>query len=152
MAKVVGHLRAGGVVEVDADVRSTVALDGELAGEGVVTVEELSKALKVSTKTISRWRQQGLVSRRFVFDGRKRVGFLQSSVDRFVHHNEDRVQRGTRFSQLTDEERSEIVELGVNHNTLRAAVAAVPRRDELSLRPMAPDLDAWRSEPSQADG
>ena len=30
----------------------------------------------VSTKTISRWRQQGLVSRRFVFDGRKRVGFL----------------------------------------------------------------------------
>ncbi len=31
-----------------------------------------------------RWRQQGLVSRRFMFDGRKRVGFLQSSVDRFV--------------------------------------------------------------------
>ena len=49
----------------------------EAAGEQVLTVEELSKLFNVSTKTISRWRQQGLVSRRFVFDGRKRVGFLE---------------------------------------------------------------------------
>jgi RNA polymerase sigma factor (sigma-70 family) len=80
------------------------------AGERVLTVEELSQMFKVSTKTISRWRQQGLVSRRFVFDGRKRVGFLKSSVEQFVARNEDRVRRGARFSQLTDEERSEIVE------------------------------------------
>jgi RNA polymerase primary sigma factor/RNA polymerase sigma factor len=72
--------------------------------------EELSKIFKVTTKTISRWRQQGLVSRRFVFDGRKRVGFLESSVEHFVARNEDRVKRGTRFSQLSADERSEIVE------------------------------------------
>jgi len=80
------------------------------AGERVLTVEELSKLFKVSTKTISRWRQQGLVSRRFVFDGRKRVGFLQSSVDRFVAGNEDCVHRGSRFSQLSDHEREMIIE------------------------------------------
>jgi RNA polymerase sigma factor (sigma-70 family) len=80
------------------------------AGERVMTVEELSRMFKVSTKTISRWRQQGLVSRRFVFDGRKRVGFLKSSVEQFVAKNEDRVRRGARFSQLTAEERNEIVE------------------------------------------
>jgi RNA polymerase primary sigma factor len=80
------------------------------AGERVLTVEELSRMFKVSTKTISRWRQQGLVSRRFVFDGRKRVGFLKSSVEQFVARNEDRVRRGARFSQLTQEERNEIVE------------------------------------------
>ena len=80
------------------------------AGERVMTVEELSRMFKVSTKTISRWRQQGLVSRRFVFDGRKRVGFLKSSVEQFVAKNEDRVRRGARFSQLTAEERGEIVE------------------------------------------
>ena len=80
------------------------------AGQRVLTVEELSKIFKVSTKTISRWRQQGLVSRRFVFDGRKRVGFLESSVEHFVARNEDRVKRGTRFSQLSADERSEIVE------------------------------------------
>jgi RNA polymerase sigma factor (sigma-70 family) len=80
------------------------------AGECVLTVDELSKMFKVSTKTISRWRQQGLVSRRFVFDGRKRVGFLKSSVEQFVARNEDRVRRGARFSQLTAQERSEIIE------------------------------------------
>lgn len=78
-------------------------------GEPVRTVDDLAKMFNVSTKTISRWRQHGLVSRRFVFDGRKRVGFLQSSIDRFVSQNRDRVQRGARFSQLTDQEREEII-------------------------------------------
>ena len=66
----------------------------EDAGEPVLTVSELSKAFQVSTKTISRWRQQGLVSRRFMFGRRKRVGFLKSSIERFVADNRDRVQRG----------------------------------------------------------
>lgn len=77
--------------------------------EPVLTVEELSQKYNVSTKTVSRWRQQGLVSRRFVFDGRKRVGFLKSSVDRFVALNTERVQRGAQFSQMSDEERDAIV-------------------------------------------
>ena len=92
------------------DLSDAADVPAESAGERVLTVEELSKAFKVSSKTISRWRQQGLVSRRFVFDGRKRVGFLQSSVDRFVAGNEERVTRGSRFSQLSDEERSQIIE------------------------------------------
>jgi RNA polymerase primary sigma factor len=82
----------------------------ENIGEQVLTVEELAKQFNVSTKTISRWRELGLVSRRFVFDGRKRVGFLRSSVDRFVKNNQERVVRGSRFSQLTDEQRREIVD------------------------------------------
>jgi RNA polymerase primary sigma factor len=92
------------------DLSDAAAVPATHAGERVLTVEELSKMFKVSTKTISRWRQQGLVSRRFVFDGRKRVGFLKSSVEQFVARNEDRVRRGARFSQLTADERSEIVE------------------------------------------
>ncbi len=92
------------------DVSDAANLPADAAGERVLTVEELSKMFQVSTKTISRWRQQGLVSRRFLFDGRKRVGFLQSSIDRFVKGNEDRVSRGSRFSQLTDEERESIID------------------------------------------
>lgn len=77
----------------------------------VHTVEELSKMFNVSTKTISRWRQQGLVSRKFVFDGgRKRVGFLHSSVDQFIKENREKVKRGERFSQLTEYEKNEIIE------------------------------------------
>ncbi|MGE3240075.1 MAG: sigma-70 family RNA polymerase sigma factor [Pirellulales bacterium] len=82
----------------------------ENIGEQVLTVEELAKQFNVSTKTIARWRELGLVSRRLVFDGRKRVGFLRSSVDRFVKNNQERVVRGARFSQLTDEQRQEIID------------------------------------------
>ncbi|MBI3837288.1 MAG: sigma-70 family RNA polymerase sigma factor [Planctomycetia bacterium] len=92
------------------DLSDAADVSASKAGERVLTVDELSKMFKVSTKTISRWRQQGLVSRRFVFDGRKRVGFLKSSVEQFVARNEDRVRRGARFSQLTAGERSDIVE------------------------------------------
>ncbi|MFH1264420.1 MAG: sigma factor, partial [Planctomycetota bacterium] len=81
----------------------------EEAGEPVLTLEDLSRQLSVSTKTISRWRQQGLVSRRFVFDGRKRVGFLQSSVERFLRQNRDRVERAAQFSQMNDSQRQEII-------------------------------------------
>jgi len=91
------------------DVSDAADLPVESAGEPVLTVEQLSSEFNVSTKTIARWRQQGLVSRRFLFAGRKRVGFLRSSVDRFVSENRDRVQRGSDFSQLDDEERAKIV-------------------------------------------
>ena len=92
------------------DVSDAADIFSEAAGERVLTVDQLSKLLNVSTKTISRWRQNGLVSRRFIFDGRKRIGFLQSSVERFVNKNQNRVQRGGRFSQLSEQERNEIVD------------------------------------------
>ena len=91
------------------DMSDAADIKAEDAGEQVHTVEELSKLFNVSTKTISRWREQGLVSRRIIFAGRKRLGFLRSSVERFIAQNEDRVKRGERFSQLTTEEKEMMV-------------------------------------------
>jgi len=91
------------------DLSDAIELDADTVGEQVFTVDELAKQFNVSTKTISRWRALGLVSRRMVFDGRKRVGFLRSSVDRFVKNNPVRVERGAKFSQLSDEQRDEYV-------------------------------------------
>lgn len=81
----------------------------EEAGQKVWTVEELCEYFRVSSKTISRWRQDGLVARRFVIGGRKRIGFLQTSVDRFVEQHAERISRGSRFSQLTEAERDWIL-------------------------------------------
>src|SRR5882757_7218346 len=93
------------------DVSDSADVKVEDDGGPVHTVEELSKMFNVSTKTISRCREQGLVSRRFLFDGkRKRVGFLRSSVERFVAQNGERVRRGERFSQLTEDERRDMIE------------------------------------------
>ena len=85
--------------------------DQEKGNGPVLTTEELAKKLGVSTKTISRWRQYGLVSFRFVSDGRQRVGFLESAIKKFVRDNPEKVRRGTKFSQLTDFQRDRIVEM-----------------------------------------
>ena len=92
------------------DVTDSLDLRVEEIQEPVHSVDDLSRMFNVSTKTISRWRDQGLVSRRFLSDGRKRVGFLHSSVERFVARNKHRVKRGERFSQLSNDERAEIIE------------------------------------------
>ncbi|HOM16723.1 MAG TPA: sigma-70 family RNA polymerase sigma factor [Thermoguttaceae bacterium] len=91
------------------DLTDAAEIPVEQAGQRVWTVEELCDYFRVSTKTISRWRRDGLVARRFVFSGRKRVGFLQSSVDRFVEQHAERVRRGGRFSQLSQAERDWIL-------------------------------------------
>ena len=88
----------------------------------------------VSTKTISRWRQQGLVSRKFIFDGgRKRVGFLHSSVDHFVKHNRDKVKRGERFSQLTKHDKDEIIDRARRLARAGGCPAEVTRRIAKSM-------------------
>ena len=68
------------VEDLSATVRQTV----EQAAEPVLTVDEVSRRFNVSTRTVTRWRRQGLVARRFVIDGRTKVGFLESSLSRFV--------------------------------------------------------------------
>jgi RNA polymerase primary sigma factor len=110
------------------DVSDAANLPADSVGERVLTVEQLAGELGVSTKTISRWRQQGLVSRRFVVCGRKRVGFLQSSVDHFVQSNGDRVRRGAHFSQLGEQEREMIVERGRRLARAGARPADVTKR------------------------
>jgi len=110
------------------DLSDSADIRAEDVNEPVLTLDELSTMFNVSTKTISRWRSQGLVSRRFILDGRKRVGFLSSSVDRFVENNRDRVRRGERFSQLTDRERDEIIERARRLVRNGAGQAEVTRR------------------------
>ena len=60
----------------------------------------MSRRYNVSTRTVTRWRRQGLVARRFVIGGRTKVGFLESSLERFVADHRDQVERGSRFRQL----------------------------------------------------
>ena len=79
------------------------------AGEEVLSIEDVARRFNVSTKTISRWRDHGLVAERYVVGGRRRVGFLSSAVERFAHTNPLRVERGGRFSQLSAEEHEKIV-------------------------------------------
>jgi RNA polymerase primary sigma factor len=78
--------------------------------EPVLTIEDVTERFNVTSKTIQRWRRKGLPARRFLFgDGKRRVGFLLGSVERFFTGHRDQVARGMNFSQLGDAEREEIV-------------------------------------------
>ncbi len=94
---------------IDALSRVTPAVPAETVKEPVLTLEQMSKKLNVSTKTLSRWRHRGMPSRRIVRSGRCQIGFIPSVVERFLTVNRDRVERGSRFSQITNMERELIL-------------------------------------------
>jgi RNA polymerase primary sigma factor/RNA polymerase sigma factor len=96
--------------------------------EPVLSIEELAKRFNVSTKTISRWREHGLVAQRYTVAGRKRVGFLASVVERFISDNPMRIERGSRFSQLSEEEHDKIIAWARRLATAGACAADVHRR------------------------
>jgi len=75
----------------------------------LVTLEELSKRLNVSTKTIRRWRKLGLVGRRVPRNGKRQVCYQESVIEHFLALNQERVERGSNFSQMTDLEREDIL-------------------------------------------
>lgn len=72
---------------------------GDIAGE-----------LRVSTKTVRRWRDRGLMGIRVVCeDGVNRLAFLRRTIDRFVAQHHDIVARGAAFKQLSGTERDVII-------------------------------------------
>jgi len=89
--------------------RSMPAVPVESMAEPVLTLEEISKKLNVTTKTINRWRKRGLIGLPILVNGRRHVGFLPSLVDPFLNANEHRVQKSGKFSQLSPEEKDDIL-------------------------------------------
>src|SRR4051794_21936750 len=88
---------------------SLPAVPVEQVAEAVMTLEEISKKLNVTPKTINRWRKRGLIGLPVLCNGRRQVGFLPSLVDPFLNANQLRVERGGRFSHLTQTEKEEIL-------------------------------------------
>lgn len=78
--------------------------------EPVLTIDDVSERFNVTSKTIQRWRRRGLPARRFLFpDGKRRVGFLVASVERFFATHREQVDRGTNFSQVDEREHEQIL-------------------------------------------
>jgi len=89
--------------------RSLPAIPIEEVDEPVLMLDEISKKLNVTTKTINRWRKRGLIGIPVVCNGRRHVGFIQSLVDPFLAANKDRIEKSGKFTQLTQEEKDEIL-------------------------------------------
>ncbi|MHC4294963.1 MAG: sigma-70 family RNA polymerase sigma factor [Planctomycetota bacterium] len=78
--------------------------------EPAYDTDSLARRFNVSTKTIQRWRKRGLTGRRLIFaDGKRRIAFLESSVHWFVDSRGRQIDRSTRFTQMSDRDRKEII-------------------------------------------
>jgi RNA polymerase primary sigma factor/RNA polymerase sigma factor len=104
LADAVVRLHAADIAEPSIELPAAPGAD-----EQVLSIEDLARRFNVSTKTISRWRDHGLVAQRFDIEGRRRVGFLASAVEQFIRRNPVRIERGSRFSQLSAEEHDKII-------------------------------------------
>jgi RNA polymerase sigma factor (sigma-70 family) len=76
----------------------------------VFDIPALARRFSVSAKTIQRWRRYGLPARRMVYpDGKRRVAFLESSVQWFVQNRAGMIHRSVRFTQMTEAQRADIL-------------------------------------------
>ncbi len=91
-------------------VSTTLELQTGTISEPVLCIEDVCERFNVTSKTIQRWRRKGLAARRFVYgDGKRRVGFLLRSVERFVEAHGEQVAGRANLSQVGDVELAEIL-------------------------------------------
>ncbi|MDO8629742.1 MAG: sigma-70 family RNA polymerase sigma factor, partial [Phycisphaerales bacterium] len=116
-----GRPDAGPSIPGQALIRDLATMAETLSRKAGLTVAELDEPskshvevaaeLRVSTKTVRRWRDRGLMGIRVVCDdGVNRLAFLRRTIDRFVEQHRGLVERGAAFKQLSHAEREMIVQ------------------------------------------
>jgi RNA polymerase sigma factor (sigma-70 family) len=122
------ELRADLFRFMDELARSLPVVPIEQAGEPMVTLAQLSERLNVSTKTISRWREQGLVGRLVMCNGRAQLGFAEAFIEQFVSRHAQQVERGAKFAHLTADEKATIVHRAKRLANAGGSLTEVSRR------------------------
>lgn len=80
------------------------------ADDPVMGVDDVAATLKVSTKTVKRWRNKGLAAMRLTGeDGKVRLAYRRSTVDFFAEKQSELTRRAGRFRRLSAAERASLV-------------------------------------------
>lgn len=79
--------------------------------ENIYTIDELAETLEVTTKTIGRWRDKGMLAKKFVFDdGRKKLAVTETELQRFLKEHPDLAERAKGFGRLSEDEKRQVIE------------------------------------------
>ena len=133
-----------------ARLSAELQLDASEQDEPIFTVEQLAARFAVSTKTIRRWQKRGLTGKIYIFeDGRKRMGFTQSTVDLFTKDHDELVRQAGQFTLLTAQQREQIASLAKEltgqkdyktQNELVLEIAGQVHRSRQTVRAVLDDL------------
>ena len=87
------------------------SVDAKLATSGTrfLTLREVSERYGVSTKTVDRWRNRGLASRRMKIDGRSRVVIPNETMRRFEISHQEEISRARSFRQMSGDEKQQVI-------------------------------------------
>jgi RNA polymerase primary sigma factor len=135
--------------------RSIPPLPIEQAVEPILTLEQISKQFNVSTKTICRWRALGLVGQPVLVNGRRQLGYPKSVMEQFLTAHQEHVERSSRFSHLSEEEKEEILRrakrLAQAGGSLTEVSRRIARRLGRSVEAVRYTIKNWdREHPGQA--
>jgi RNA polymerase primary sigma factor len=97
----------GQLIETVSD---SLDLRVDQTAEPVLQIDDVCERFNVTSKTIQRWRRRGLAARRFIFaDGKRRVGFMLTSVERYLAAHREQVGSATNLSAVSDAEHGQIL-------------------------------------------
>jgi hypothetical protein len=107
-----GNALTGDLVSLIAIVSRTLDIDAE----GMLTVADAATKLRVSPRTISRLRKDGLVFYWVVEpDKRRRLGCTDEMLQSFMKRKKERLTSASRFSRLSAEEKRWIVDAALQY-------------------------------------
>lgn len=134
-------------VLIDEVSQSAPAPAERVRGPGLCTIEDLAQRFGVSTKTVNRWRTDGLIGRKVRFgDGKTRVAFLADSVEFFVGTRDERVRRGREFSRLSSQERQEVLRRAgrmARRGSRQQVIERIAKRMGRSIETIRYVISAW---------
>ncbi len=97
----VGEALAGDLTEFVARLSRSLDLPAREPERAAVTFEDAAAGLGVCTRTLRRYRRQGLTCHYVVFpDGIKRLGVYRDVLDRFLQGHGEQVRRAAGFSRI----------------------------------------------------
>ena len=105
-----GSSLQGDLQQLMLDICDSFELKTDAYPEQIYDTSSLAMRFNVSTKTIQRWRCRGLVARRLLFSNNKRrLAYLDSSVQWFVNNRYRRALESGKFSQMSPTEQGDII-------------------------------------------
>jgi hypothetical protein len=105
------ELRAD-LVTLVLDLSEQLALDGSERHGGAATPEELAREIGVASKTLQRWRRNGLCAHWILESGKPRVAIYRASLESFRVSHPAEFARACAFRRFDDSERARMIEEG----------------------------------------
>lgn len=155
-AMFVGEVLVGDLAILVERLSRSLQLSWQDDDRKAILIEDIAKQLSVSTKTIQRYRKQGLVCHYVVFnDGVQRLACFEDVLKRYIEQYPKRITEATNFTRLGKQTENEIIdeakklhkEQRLTLSTAAEQLASKYNRAHETIRSLLHRYDKFAAEP-----